>query len=307
MVGGPLQFCFFRTAGRSGACHAVILAVAAEAGPIRADKRIHRVRQLDCDGIGGGGRAGIHGFAGADLQSEHGAVRYGNGGGSLILRLVCLDMHLELLVGRGGRHDNALRAGRKRQGIFQSFGRESRGEGTLAERESLQTGVVAAPVAAQIPTVIAGVQDSDLVAGFQSSGGDGVVVKAVVGEPVVQGAHPARHGAAVISGKTVHTADVAAVQALSSMICFLQCCADAAHHGGAFVDLYPCVHKGTGPGSAVFHGIGVVLHSHMHLRLRLVPFGGKGREGDKAQDHGKDQKKAYDSFLHCHTSKQRIC
>ena len=132
---------------------------------------------------GPGGIAALHG--------DDGAVRHGDLRRALILRAVHAGADLEVLVAGGGRHHHAADIGGQLQrvavGVLIEGGRQLAG----TEGQGLDGVVTATKAAAQVIAVGAGVHDADLVAGFQLSGSHGKGVEALVGKPVVEGAHPA--------------------------------------------------------------------------------------------------------------------
>ena len=165
-------------------------------------------RHLGADGDLHGGRGvllhgdgvllGLFGFvvhAGpggiAALHGDDGAVRHGDLRRALILRFAHAGADLEVLVAGGGRHHHAADIGGQLQrvavGVLMEGGRQLAG----TEGQGLDGVVTATKAAAQVIAVGAGVHDADLVAGFQLSGSHGKGVEALVGKPVVEGAHPA--------------------------------------------------------------------------------------------------------------------
>ena len=132
---------------------------------------------------GPGGIAALHG--------DDGAVRHGDLRRALILRAVHAGADLEVLVAGGGRHHHAADIGGQLQrvavGVLIEGGRQLAG----TEGQGLDGVVTATPAAAQVIAKGAGVHDADLIAGFQLSGSHGKGVEALVGKPVVEGAHPA--------------------------------------------------------------------------------------------------------------------
>ena len=194
-----------------------------------------------------GGPAGI-----AALDGDGGTVHSGNHRRALILRLAHIGPDLIVLVAGGGGDQHAVGPLVHRQGILMGVRVEGRGQLTGAEGQGLHRLDVIVPAAAQVGAVaIAGIHDPDLVAGSQRSVRHGEGPKAVVGEPVVQGAHPAGHGAAVKRRQPRNGADIVVLGACLLVAVHFQCLYNTTHHGRIFIQIYPFLHQCPFPGSAL--------------------------------------------------------
>ena len=238
------------------------------------------------------GPAGI-----AALDGDGGTVHSGNHRRALILRLAHIGPDLIVLVAGGGGDQHAVGPLVHRQGILMGVRVEGRGQLTGAEGQGLHRLDVIVPAAAQIGAVaIAGIHDPDLVAGSQRSVRHGEGPKALVGEPVVQGAHPAGHGAAVEFTQTFDRADVVVLGACLLVAVHFQCLYNTAHHGRIFIQIYPFLHQCPFPGSALGFRVGGVLHDDMNLSVVVVRR--KNAHGYQRQYHHQRQKQRYNAFLH---------
>ena len=238
------------------------------------------------------GPAGI-----AALDGDGGTVHSGNHRRALILRLAHIGPDLIVLVAGGGGDQHAVGPLVHRQGILMGVRVEGRGQLTGAEGQGLHRLDVIVPAAAQVGAVaIAGIHDPDLVAGSQRSGRHGEGRKAVVGEPIVQGAHPAGHGAAVEFTQTFDRADVVVLGACLLVAVHFQCLYNTAHHGRIFIQIYPFLHQCPFPGSALGFRVGGVLHDDMNLSVVVVRR--KNAHGYQRQYHHQRQKQRYNAFLH---------
>ena len=160
------------------------------------------------------------------------------------------DRHLILLVFCSGRDVHGVYTGGYRQRVGQDIFVEDRRQAAAAGGQGAQVTLLGLEAAAQVRTVAgAGVHDPNLVPGAQCAIGNGETVKAHIHEPVVQGPHPAGFPAAVIGGKMVDGADVAAVQP-HGVIAF-QRLTDAAHHGGILCQRDVGIHQCAVPGRAI--------------------------------------------------------
>ena len=239
-----------------------------------------------------GGPAGI-----AALDGDGGTVHSGNHRRALILRLAHIGPDLIVLVAGGGGDQHAVGPLVHRQGILVGVLMKGRAQLTGAEGQPLDRLVIVVPAAAQIGAVaIAGIHDPDLVAGSQRSVRHGEGPKAVVGEPVVQGAHPAGHGAAVEFTQTLDRADVVVLGACLLVAVLFQCLYNTAHHGRIFIQIYPFLHQCPLPGSALGFRVGGVLHDDMNLSVVVVRC--KNAHGYQRQYHHQRQKQRYNAFLH---------
>ena len=164
----------------------------------------------------------------AALDGDDRAIGHRDLSRALILRAVHAGADLEVLVAGGGRHHHAADIGGQLQrvavGVLMEGGRQLAG----AEGQSLDGGVIVAPAAAQVIAVGAAVHDADLVAGFQLAGSHGKGGEALVGKPVVEGAHPAGLTAAVKLRQAVDFADVGSAGMGVSL--GVQRLKDTAHH-----------------------------------------------------------------------------
>ena len=207
------------------------------------------------------------------------------------------EIYLIVLVGGGGRHPDAGDALGQGQGVGGLVGGEVGSQDALAEGQGRQAGVaLGVPVAADVRAVaIGGVHHADGIPGEQLvSGLD--VLEPNVGEPIVQGSHPAGGGSAVTGGQTVDLADVAGLGA--GLGIGTQGADDAVHHGGPGSQVHPFVHQRAIPGSAVGLCVGRVFHDDPNLAVVVLccPHGG----GYQAQYHHQCQQQRNDAFLHMH-------
>ena len=238
------------------------------------------------------GPAGI-----AALDGDGGTVHSGNHRRALILRLAHIGPDLIVLVAGGGGDQHAVGPLVHRQGILMGVRVEGGGQLTGAEGQGLHRLDVIVPAAAQVGAVaIAGIHDPDLVAGSQRSGRHGEVPKAAVGEPIIQGSHPAGHGAAVEFTQTLDRADVVVLGACLLVAVLFQCLYNTAHHGRIFIQIYPFLHQCPFPGSALGFRVGGVLHDDMNLSGVVVRR--KNAHGYQRQYHHQRQKQRYNAFLH---------
>ena len=239
-----------------------------------------------------GGPAGI-----AALDGDGGTVHSGNHRRALILRLAHIGPDLIVLVAGGGGDQHAVGPLVHRQGILMGVLMKGRAQFTGAEGQPLDRLVIVVPAAAQIGAVaIAGIHDPDLVAGSQRSVRHGEGPKAVVGEPVVQGAHPAGHGAAVKRRQPRNGADIVVLGACLLVAVLFQCLYNTAHRGRIFIQIYPFLHQCPFPGSALGFRVGGVLHDDMDLSVVVVRR--KNAHGYQRQYHHQRQKQRYNAFLH---------
>ena len=238
------------------------------------------------------GPAGI-----AALDGDGGTVHSGNHRRALILRLAHIGPDLIVLVAGGGGDQHAGGILVHRQGILMGVRVEGRGQLTGAEGQGLHRLDVIVPAAAQVGAVaIAGIHDPDLVAGSQRSARHGEGRKALVGEPIIQGSHPAGHGAAVEFTQTLDRADVVVLGACLLVAVLFQCLYNTAHHGRIFIQIYPFLHQCPLPGSALGFRVGGVLHDDMNLSVVVVRR--KNAHGYQRQYHHQRQKQRYNAFLH---------
>ena len=238
------------------------------------------------------GPAGI-----AALDGDGGTVHSGNHRRALILRLAHIGPDLIVLVAGGGGDQHAVGPLVHRQGILMGVRGEGGGQLTGAEGQGLHRLDVIVPAAAQVGAVaIAGIHDPDLVAGSQRSGRHGEGPKALVGEPIIQGSHPAGHGAAVECTQTLDRADVVVLGACLLVAVLFQCLYNTAHHGRIFIQIYPFLHQCPFPGSALGFRVGGVLHDDMNLSVVVVRC--KNAHGYQRQYHHQRQKQRYNAFLH---------
>ena len=238
------------------------------------------------------GPAGI-----AALDGDSGTVHSGNHRRALILRLAHIGPDLIVLVAGGGGDQHAVGPLVHRQGILMGVLMKGRAQLTGAEVQTLDRLVIVVPAAAQVGAVaIAGIHDSDLVAGSQRSARHGEGRKALVGEPIIQGSHPAGHGAAVEFTQTLDRADVVVLGTCLLAAILFQCLYNTAHHGRIFIQIYPFLHQCPLPGSALGFRVGGVLHDDMNLSVVVVRR--KNTHGYQRQYHHQRQKQRYNTFLH---------
>ena len=238
------------------------------------------------------GPAGI-----AALDGDGGTVHSGNHRRALILRLAHIGPDLIVLVAGGGGDQHAVGPLVHRQGILMGVRVEGGGQLTGAEGQGLHRLDVIVPAAAQVGAVaIAGIHDPDLVAGSQRSVRHGEGPKAVVGEVIVQGAHPAGHAPAVEFTQTLDRADVVVLGTCLLAAVLFQCLYNTAHHGRIFIQIYPFLHQCPFPGSALGFRVGGVLHDDMNLSVVVVRR--KNAHGYQRQYHHQRQKQRYNAFLH---------
>ena len=238
------------------------------------------------------GPAGI-----AALDGDGGTVHSGNHHRALILCLAHIGPDLIVLVAGGGGDQHAVGPLVHRQGILMGVLMKGRAQLTGAEGQPLDRLVIVVPAAAQVGAVaIAGIHDPDLVAGSQRSVRHGEGPKAVVGEPVVQGAHPAGHGAAVKRRQPRNGADIVVLGACLLVAVLFQCLYNTAHRGRIFIQIYPFLHQCPLPGSALGFRVGGVLHDDMNLSVVVVRR--KNAHGYQRQYHHQRQKQRYNAFLH---------
>ena len=287
LVGEAVSFCV-----NAGYLH-LLGCVEIAARCLRADGDLHKggSRLLHSDGILLGlFDALIHTRPGgiAALHGDHNAVRYGDLRRALIYRVAHAGADLEILVAGGGRHHHAADLGGQLQrvavGVLIEGGRQLAG----AEGQGLDGVVIVAPAAAQVIAIGAGVHDADLVAALQLAGRHGKCGEAFVGEPVVQGSHPAGHKAAVKLRQAVDLADVIAFSAGLGVALGFQRLGDTAHHGGILGELHPGIHQRAGPGrSFTIHRFceGSVFHDDMGL----AQVNGRCQHGGGHQGQGHHQ------------------
>ena len=201
-------------------------------------------------------------------------------GGALPVRQGCSrreGAHLIVLVRGSGGHLQAFGVGRNRQRVGVLALVEGTIQSASAELDVLDRGVIVVPATTKVfAKAIAGIHDANQVAIHQAAIGNGVATKALIGEPVVQRAHPTRLLAAVRCTETIDFADVIAFSALLSVIVVVQRGNHGTHHGGIAVDVYPIVDQLALPGSGLISE-GSVLDDDLHLacrsrrlRLRIV-------------------------------------
>ena len=222
----------------------------------------------------------------AALDGDDRAIGHRDLSRALILRAVHAGADLEVLVAGGGRHHHAADIGGQLQrvavGVLMEGGRQLAG----AEGQGLDGGVIVAPAAAQVIAVGSAVHDADLVAGFQLAGSHGKGGEALVGKPVVEGAHPAGLTAAVKLRQAVDFADVGSAGMGVSL--GVQRLKDTAHHGGILGELHPGIHQRAGPGrSFTIHRFceGSVFHDDMGL----AQVNGRCQHGGGHQGQGHHQ------------------
>ena len=175
---------------------------------------------------------GVHAGPGgvAALDGDDRAVRDGNLRRAGILRAADARANLIVLVGRGGRDNDAAHVRGDGQGVLVRVLVKFLIQRTGAERDILDGLVGVSPTAAEILTAVHGVHQMDLVTGLQRAVLNGELAEAGVREPVVQRTHPAGHVVAACAGlQAVDLADVTAARAGLGIA--PQCVDHAAHYG----------------------------------------------------------------------------
>ena len=185
---------------------------------------------------------------------------------------------------------NIRRKGRQHGQIF-----------AIANIQGAQALVGAAPVAAQVCAQAGGgVHDLDRIARL-----DHIIVKALVGEPVVQGAHPAGVLAVVKGLQTADLADIAALRAGLRDVAVLQDLDDGIHHGHALghrdsaLDRFPRPCGGLVVGQRARLGERCVLDGDGRPSASvLYDVSRKGCRGHQAHDHHQREKQRQHSLSH---------
>ena len=224
----------------------------------------------------------------AALDGDDRSVGHRDLSRALVLRAVHAGADLEVLVAGGGSDLNAADLGGQLQGIAVCVLVKGGGQLAIAEGQGLDGGVFVAPAAAQVIAIGAGVHDADLVAALQLAVRHGKGAEAFVGEPVVEGSHPAGHKAAVKLFQTVDLADVIAFSAGLGVALGFQRLGDTAHHGGILGELHPGIHQRAGPGrSFTIHRFceGSVFHDDTDL----AQVNGRCQHGGGHQGQGHHQ------------------
>ena len=207
---------------------------------------------------------GVHAGPGgvAALDGDDRAVRDGDLRRAGILRAADARANLIVLVGRGGRDNDAAHVRGDGQGVLVRVLLKGLIQRTGAERDILDGLVGVSPTAAEILTAVHGVHQMDLVTGLQRAVLNGELAEAEVREPVVQRTHPAGHGAACAGPQVVDLADVTALRAGLGIA--PQRVDQAAHHGGIRFQIHPLVDQRPRPGG-VCGRVGRVFHDHADL------------------------------------------
>ena len=207
---------------------------------------------------------GVHAGPGgvAALDGDDRAVRDGNLRRAGILRAADARANLIVLVGRGGRDNDAAHVRGDGQGVLVRILVKGLIQRTGAERDILDGLVGVFPTAAEILTAVHGVHQMDLVTGLQRAVLNGELAEAEVREPVVQRTHPAGHVAACAGPQVVDLADVTALRAGLGIA--PQRVDQAAHHGGIRFQIHPLVDQRPRPGG-VCGRVGRVFHDHADL------------------------------------------
>ena len=186
-------------------------------------------------------------------------------------------LDLEVLVAGGGRQLDGCRLSVDDQGVIilstSLAGDKVRGQHRTVHGQSLNGGVGIAPGAAQVRTVAAGREhDTDHIAACQLAVLHGEGGEALVGEPVVQRAHPAGALVAVELAEAVDGGDVVALCAHHRGVLGFQRSGHAGHHGAVGGQIDPCIHQRAVPRCSVLLGIGGVLHNDLHLAVVVGGF-----------------------------------
>ena len=186
----------------------------------------------------------------------------------------------EVLIAGGGGKAEVSTFALDGQGVLVQPAGLAGGEGacqlTALDLQRLYGGVAVAPGAAQIGAqTLAGVHDADDIAVRQLAVGHGEGREALVGEPVVQGTHPAGLRAAVkLTQRLVaHSdgGDVVAVRTVLLTPVILQGGHDAGHHGAVGGQSDLIVHRNVVPESLSVRphifSEGGILHDDPHLAV----------------------------------------
>ena len=203
----------------------------------------------------------------AALHGDGGAVCHGHVRRALVRGVAHKRAHLIVLVGGSGRHLHRCGALWHGQGVAVGILGEALVELAGGEGDARKRAVRVVRVAQVVHG--AGVHHADLVAGGKPAVCHRVGGKALVGEPVVQGAHPAGVALAlgvvvvsVVLGQALDLADVAVVGAHLRLARALDGGLDAAHHGGVRGKRHICIHERARP-RRVGRGAGGVLHDYV--------------------------------------------
>ena len=186
-------------------------------------------------------------------------------------------LDLEVLVAGGGRQLDGCRLSVDDQSVIilstSLAGGKVRGQHRPVHGQSLNGGVGVAPCAAQVRTVAAEREhDTDHIAVSQIAVLHGEGRKALVGEPVIQRAHPAGALASVKLAEIVDAGNIAAFHALAARVYGFQRSDHAGHHGAVGGQIDPCIHQRAVPRCSVLLGIGGVLHNDLHLAVVVGGF-----------------------------------
>ena len=270
-------------------------------GNHRSTGLVHR------NGIGSSALTLVHAGPGgvAALHGDHSTACHGDLCRALILRALHTGADLEILVAGGGCHRHAADLGGQLQRVAVGVLIKGGVQLAIAKSEGLDGGVVVAPASANVHAAVEAKHDADLVTVSQFAVGHGKFLKAAVGEPVVQRAHPAAAAAAVdlTQGRFPlgDCADVACVRTHGGVARRIQCAGDTAHHGSIGRQGHVGVHQRTFQVSALHLGIGRVLHDDVDTsEAAFAPLGHFGPHGggDQAQRHDQCQEERNYAFLH---------
>ena len=181
-------------------------------------------------------------------------------------------LDLEVLVAGGGRQLDGCRLSVDDQGVIilstSLAGDKVRGQHRTVHGQSLNGGVGIAPGAAQVRTVAAGREhDTDHIAACQLAVLHRERTEALVGEPVVQRAHPAGGLAAVKFLQSIDAGDIVSLCAHHRGVLGFQRSGHAGHHGAVGGQIDPCIHQRAVPRCSGLLGIGGVLHNDLHLAV----------------------------------------
>lgn len=212
-------------------------------GPDRDRVRIQqRADRLDCHGVDlrftAVRRRGLPTGVTA-LNREHAPVDNRDFclGSNRILGVAHIHVDLELPVRRSREDGDLGHALLDQCHIFVNIRRERRHQLALLRRDrnSGKRLVAALPVRANIfAQTGAGVFHRDLIAKLQRPVSNGILRKALVGEPAVQCTHPARVRTVSKFGHTTDAADIAFLRAHNFVARAIQGFRDAGHHSGIF-------------------------------------------------------------------------
>ena len=242
------------------------------------------------------------------LDDDLRAVGHGDIRRALIHGVANSGAHLVVLVAGRGCHDHTRRTVGNCQRVRMRILVKSGVQFTFTEGQFLHGGVTVTPAAAEIIAIGGGIHDADLISGFQSTVRNGIRAEALIGEPVVEGPHPAAHIAAIKLSQTIYVGDVIVLRAGLGVALSFQRRNDAAHHGGTFINGNPCVHQcalpeGLLPSCTEFLCVIRRKCGVLHNYMDTVPGGLRRRHAwHHAKEHREDQEQAEYPFFHMPSS-----